>query len=605
MQERQQKLGEGRPYRQEQSSSISDPSYTTYADFVDDQWGSLLDISNYSFGGLDRQHSMLPSIAVPSIAPPAPGSTSASTSSSPHPSFPSAPANSEPGTLWDTNKIITPTTFPNALPLSSAKAPDTVPEASSPQPVLPPTFPSHDNTGYIRQNTSSMSATQPTPSNYDLPSHPPSTAAPLNTAASSTSSVVPPAHPPLPRIKTNGSTTDGNAYSHVAHAGDNPVTLPASTSHPIEAGSGPNGVEGSPANFTSRDGSSTNSPATYSPTASLAQSPVEGGLNSGNVGNGGSKPVLKMKRTGQNMPLSSTLHPRNSSYSPSQASAPVLLSDALKKHLDHVPKNVVAASISAREPNTQPTKPTSDGDDPDAVIEDSEHSRLSCRILIYFMMLMMMYIVHVDPKFVRLSNGLLSQPAEKPGKTTNIYTQRTRDGPWPSASTADVSKLILSEERGDSTQISPEVTDGDSDGEIKYETLAQPTGVEGILEDGPTDYDPSDNESEIDSEEEDEIAKIPTPSEPSSRQLFQPPDLVSDEYDEDEDDSEENGEEEEEEDDDASSASSSADFHIDKEPAVALPSANIQHMEEAYPTTILTMANPQRPYDNWLGGWSA
>lgn len=147
------------------------------------------------------------------------------------------------------------------------------------------------------------------------------------------------------------------------------------------------------------------------------------------------------------------------------------------------------------------------------------------------------------------------------------------------------------------------VPDSDSD-DIMYEANAPTDAMytTGRAVDAASDYASSSGDSDSQSEDDDddddddddvEAVERDFESEVSLRQRFQAPD--QEEAEDDEDDSDD-----ETEDDDAISVSSSSgDSSIANEPAVDLPSAGIRH-QELFPSTILDMAEPDRPYSRFL-----
>lgn len=251
------------------------------------------------------------------------------------------------------------------------------------------------------------------------------------------------------------------------------------------------------------------------------------------------KPVLKMKRTGQNFPLNSftgSYRQKTGSYSPSQrqGSSP---GSATRKAPDIVTKSGQEQLVQTAEPKSLGVRPSE-----------------------------------------KLAAPL--EVAPQPGL-------RFSGNAGPIDLLPHSSRVSANGDRGSKTATT---VNSDTD-DIIYEAAAQTGVLDGAVED-VIDNDSSSDDSDSQSDDEDETMDIDA-GEPSFRQLFRAPDQ-GDDYAESQDDSEEE-EEEDDDDDDATSASSSDESSITNEPPVALPSANIQH-QEAYPSTILEMAEPGRLY---------
>lgn len=289
-------------------------------------------------------------------------------------------------------------------------------------------------------------------------------------------------------------------------------------------------------------------PATFSPANN--QAPSANGMHRPDVASSNSpvvinKPVLKMKRTGQNFPLSSTtgsVHQRNRSYSPRQRQG------SLSSRGSAAGKASTLVTKGAQQPaNDGISKPVDE--------RSSENSSTAFK--------------------AELQEGF--GPRED---------SALKDSPA-------ISARSLINDRGNG-ETSTATHDSDSD-DIIYETAAQVGAVEGDLED-VIDHQSSSDDSDSQSDDDDETVEMDA-GEASFQQLFRAPDQ-EDDYDDSEDTSADG------EDDDATSESSSDDDSIaDEEPTVALPSANIQH-QEAYPSKILELAEPGRLYTEYRGTYS-
>lgn len=256
------------------------------------------------------------------------------------------------------------------------------------------------------------------------------------------------------------------------------------------------------------------------------------------------KPVLKMKRTGQNFPLTSntgSIHQRNRSYSPSQRQG------LLSSKGSATGKASALGTKGAQQPANGGTSK------------------------------------YLDERSSEKSTTLKVEPQQGFGlKEDSIL----KDSPAISA------RSSMNDRGNGDTSVA--VHDPDSD-DIIYETAAQVGAVQGDLGD-VIDHRSSSEDSDSQSEDDDETVETDA-GEASFRQLFQAPDQ-EDDYDDSEDASADR------EDDDATSESSSEEDPIaEEEPTVALPSANIQH-QEAYPSTILEFAEPGRLYTEFRGMYS-
>lgn len=158
---------------------------------------------------------------------------------------------------------------------------------------------------------------------------------------------------------------------------------------------------------------------------------------------------------------------------------------------------------------------------------------------------------------------------------------------------------------GSASKTTATVLNSDMD-DIIYEMTAQTGTLDGAVEDIADNDLSSDNsnshsDDEDDESDDDEAAELDA-GEAYLRQLFRAPDQ-EDDYDDSADDSRDGSEEDDDDDDDDDDETSESSFiggSVGDEPAVALPSAQIQH-QEAYPSTILDMAEPGRLYTEWRG----
>lgn len=254
------------------------------------------------------------------------------------------------------------------------------------------------------------------------------------------------------------------------------------------------------------------------------------------------KPVLKMKRTGQNFPLSSSpgsFHQRNRSYSPSQRQG------ALTSRGSATGKAAALVTKGGQQP----------------------------------------------PKDGKVKS-LDETSREKPSKALKVESKQgfgpNQDSTLKESSLISVESSVNGRGHGETTTA---IHDSESD-DIIYETAAQAGAVEGDLDD-VIDHQFSSDDSDSQSEDDDETVEMDA-GEASFRQLFRAPDQ-QDDYDDSE-----NASAGAEDDDATSESSSDGESSIAEEPMVALPSANIQH-QEAYPSTILEFAEPGRLYTEYRG----
>lgn len=337
-----------------------------------------------------------------------------------------------------------------------------------------------------------------------------------------------------------------------------------------------------------------NGPSKDVPAPKPAQAPAsgskphDGSSGTGTVtgmgmGTGTNKPVLKMRRTGQNFPLSTSassspirttasLQQRNKPGSPIGRSAPGFPSTAVRKAPDPVPGK--AAGLSSVPVNVAvplDSKPLGTEVDPVAPNKAPTSENLSS---------------HSEETL----SGSKARPIEIPSGSKPVLDQ-ARGG-----SDVDSGSGLSSKKPDDSSVQNgkgPDIeADQHSDDEIKYETAEKAMGLhDGLDLDEGAVADNSSSDDTDSASDDDETAELQKPSPngdaySSFRQLFLPPE-------------ESDGEEDEAtEDDDATSVSSSTGSALGAEPTAALPSANIQHQVD-YPTNILEMATPSRAYVSW------
>ncbi|KUI58945.1 hypothetical protein VP1G_06169 [Cytospora mali] len=305
--------------------------------------------------------------------------------------------------------------------------------------------------------------------------------------------------------------------------------------------------------------------------------PNDAGLGSGS---GTNKPILKMRRTGQNFPLSSgasssplrtsaSLHHRNGSYSPIGRSAPGLSIPSIHKASDPVLGKAAGSPLTENEASFL-IRPLDKGADPGVPNKALTNA-------------------NSEPMYegsLKLSSGRPSEDSS--GSKIGL-------DPIRGSSNADGGSGQSSHRLADSFSQSGKESEADqaSDDEIIYETTYRTTGLDDAsdLDEVAAADDSSDDDSDSASDN-DETVELREPSPngdaiSSYRQLFLPPDEESD-YDEDEGTVE----------DDAISVSSSTQSTPTAEPTVALPSANIQHQID-YPSNILEMATADRAYVTW------
>lgn len=346
----------------------------------------------------------------------------------------------------------------------------------------------------------------------------------------------PPSLPPLTTFNLESSGSSLPAASAIA------------STNPTAAAFGPAGATGV---SIAQNATSSDSPTTFPAPAEAGQQPPVTRPTEGYGGLGTSKPVLKMKRTGQNLPLTSpaSLHQRNSSYSPSRKLGPALSNGAARKSFDPVPGKAAGSPLTGRQPSVQTPKPGVEK----GVEKDS-------------------------------GVGPFNKP-DNPDGTTTAESQPARRFPGAGGPTGLLPKAThVPKPEGNGSTRTVSASNNESDDEIMYETTAAPHD---LLAEGAPANDSSSDDSDSETDDDDTM-EMDHAGETSFQQLFRAPDQESDDY------------EEETEEEEATSVSSSEGSSIANEPSVALPSANIQQ-QEAYPATILTMANPERSYTTWLG----
>lgn len=284
-----------------------------------------------------------------------------------------------------------------------------------------------------------------------------------------------------------------------------------------------------------------------SSTGSNANTIVPNEPNKENAANPGPRPVLKMKRTGQHLPLSSQLYQRTKSPSVGQSSGSSLSSNPNKK-LPVAPSNRTAFNATAdRQPESQ-----------------AESQAVG-------------HAISTDiPK--PIVGDVKVKKAPRPGGSKSIP-------PIP-LEPRSAGSLVSSSDSGE-----------DSDGAIKYEK-GHVVGFDDAVEGDASDRETSDGESGSESDGDETVENSETQN-PSFQQLFQPPDL--DPGSDNEADYTSDDENEDEDEDDAStSVPSSSDSESEDIPPVTIPTASAPR-QVAFPTTVLTKANSNRLYTQLIG----
>lgn len=192
----------------------------------------------------------------------------------------------------------------------------------------------------------------PTSSVSNVPSPSPSLQSQVNTGDIQ-QNTAPPARKPLPSqrqtfVTSKGPSSHGVAAQRTATAKAKARPIPSSSSAvPKKSNSTPHSQD-------ARSGNIVRPKPAQLP--ALASKPVEG-----SGGTGMNKPILKMRRTGQNSPLSpvgtssplrtpASLHQRNGSNSPGGRAAPGFSNTGIRKAGDPVPGKSAGASLPATSP---------------------------------------------------------------------------------------------------------------------------------------------------------------------------------------------------------------------------------------------------------------
>lgn len=282
-----------------------------------------------------------------------------------------------------------------------------------------------------------------------------------------------------------------------------------------------------------------------------------------------SKPILKMKRTGQNFPLSSPRSPLRAPASLHQRKAP-----SPNRKTASVPQGSINLSKAPESPQSSVLGLPTVVNGP----EIGEKKGLNSSIQLS-------------------TNSIENSTRGRPIDESTVKQKAPLDGLSKPASSPIGSKIEATSAEslsmGQTTESVPRsahVLDETSDDDIKYETAPKTVISDDALEAGMED---DTSEDDTGSGGDDGEALESTSSRgagASPRQLFHPP--------------EESDYGDETDDDDgtvSSSSSSESSPAADEEPMVALPSANIQHQQD-YPEHILKTAKSGRPYHAWFEG---
>lgn len=254
-----------------------------------------------------------------------------------------------------------------------------------------------------------------------------------------------------------------------------------------------------------------------------------------NAAKAGPKPVFKMKRTGQNLPLSSAPYLRTKSDSPRQSLALASLERAYRTISESPMAGKPVSAIADLRPNSQASARAVSSDVPRPVVGDVKRG---------------------DPR----------SASSRPASSVPVLSTASAEAPSDA-------------ESGD-----------DSDGAIKYEKNGH-AGFEDVFENGASDRDSSDDESAASGSDREDVAEEPELQNDAWQQVFQPPDLKSGS------DNEEEGDNSQDEDDASTSdESSSSDSAPDQQSSTTTAPTSRVLGQVTYPTTILFQANLQRPY---------
>lgn len=294
-----------------------------------------------------------------------------------------------------------------------------------------------------------------------------------------------------------------------------------------------------------------------------------------------SKPIMKMKRTGQNFPISSprsssplrapaSLHQRKGP-SPNRKTAVLQGSSSLSKEPENphsrglgLPTTVNGSIIGEKKGSNRPAQ----------LPIKCRTNTLDCQYKV-----LTCDIANENSTHGRSTKESIVEP-ETPLDGLSRPASRSKTGVTPVES-------LPTGHLTESVPRSARVPDESSDDEIKYETAPKTVVSDDALE-AEMEDDTSDNDTASGGDDEEALELTSSHGAGASpRQLFYPPE-ESDYGDDDNDDT-------------VSSSSSSESSHAaDEEPVVALPSANIQH-EQDYPEHILETAKSGRPYHTWFG----
>lgn len=546
-------------------SSTTNAPFSTYSDYLDGQrtsQGSYDYLNgNYidSVGWLrDEQHGIGGANPLnPSTATWA-ASSSPSTSLSWHTSFPPATtlahsdsllSSATPDSSLYSYAANAPVPYPNSLPLSTHRASEGLP----PDSALSNFAGNGDGNSFSLRHVDNHWAGEVSAEDKERTLNPPVISTQRHTRPGDVGRSAFPAGAPAHQHPSDLPAKDGQAPLPPLTTANvkSPVPSLPAASAVAATNSNPSasGTVGATDGSNARVGISSGSPTTAPASIVERQQPLITKPGEGSGALGSSKPVVKMKRTGQSFPLASpaSLHQRNSSYSPSRKLGLNPSTAAGRKSNDPVPSKAAGSPLTGRQPNAQAPKPGVE-------------------------------------KAVERNSGVGT--SSKPHGTTTTGARPAPRFPGAGGPTGLLPKATnVPKAEGSGSTKTFSTSNNESDDEIMYETAA---GPQDLLAEGPFANDSSSGDSDSESED-DEAVEMDLAGETSFQQRFRAPDQESDGYDEDDTDE-----------DDATSVSSSEGSSIANEPSVALPSANIQQ-QEGYPATILTMANPSRSYSTWPG----
>ncbi|KAI7787276.1 hypothetical protein LA080_000614 [Diaporthe eres] len=282
-----------------------------------------------------------------------------------------------------------------------------------------------------------------------------------------------------------------------------------------------------------------------------------------------SKPILKMKRTGQNFPLSSPRSPLRAPASLHQRKAP-----SPNRITASVPQGSINLSKAPESPQSSVLGLPTVVNGPE--IGEKKGLNSSVRLS--------------TNSIENSTRGRLIDESTVKHKAPLDGLSKPASSPIGSKIEATSAESLSMGQTTESVPRSAHVLDETSDDDIKYETAPKTVISDDALEAGMED---DTSEDDTGSGGDDDEALESTPSRgagASPRQLFHPP--------------EESDYGDETNDDDgtvSSSSSSESSPAADEEPMVALPSANIQHQQD-YPEHILKTAKSGRPYHAWFEG---